>query len=113
LLIVLACAAAGSPLLRDYPGLAKASRIQRAQLLDLRVKLEAESIRNVIALRLRRRVQIPETAVDDAWMIATWGLQGWLDLEYPKLGLMAAPDPRARMSRIYREVVVRRKLPDD
>lgn len=78
-----AAALAGSPLVRSYPQLAEATRVQDELLVGLGRTIASADRREEIDVDLRRRIEVGARALDDVWMIAPWGLAAWLELEYP------------------------------
>jgi len=76
----------GSAIRTDYPELRRATRVH-AQLLDtFHERIAAASPDEVVRAALPEGVPVEARAVDDLWLIAPWGLQAWLELEYPDRG---------------------------
>jgi len=76
-------ALSGSSMLRPYPELARASRIHGQLLEALAQRIASAEEHEVIELEVQRRVHVDSRAVDGFWILSPWGLQAWLDMEYP------------------------------
>jgi 4-amino-4-deoxy-L-arabinose transferase-like glycosyltransferase len=73
----------GSAIGTDYPELQIAAR-SHTQLLDaFDERFANSSASEQIHAALPDRIPVKSRAVDDFWVIAPWGLQAWLELEYP------------------------------
>ncbi len=83
-LVVCLLALRGSPAVRRYPEMARASRIQRQLLSALALRIESSSPHDYIDVKLPRNVPVTSIGVDSFWMISHWGLQAWLELSLPE-----------------------------
>ena len=77
----------GSPAWRDYSWLAEASRILHEELAALASELEKDPPEGPRRFSVQRQVVIRDRGVDNAWMLAPWSVQSWVDLAFPDLRL--------------------------
>ena len=83
LLLVIPPALSGSALLRTYPGMDRASRAQRQTLVALELAIPVAREGELLRVDLRRSIPVESRIVDSFWLMAHWGLQGWLDMNFP------------------------------
>jgi hypothetical protein len=105
-------ALAGTPLLRDHPSLAQASRAQTEELAALEARLGAlaPGARRE-RVRVRKQFGSRDRVVDHAWMLSPWGLQAWLELVFPDRRFEVELDTLRRPERTHWNLVVVEQAP--
>ncbi|MBN2561208.1 MAG: hypothetical protein JXQ75_09790 [Phycisphaerae bacterium] len=83
ILLVMICALWSSPLLTSYSEFRVATQIQSGVLAGLEKKLKAANVGDRVEHQIHTRVKVSSRLVDDAWMLESWSIPSWLEMEFP------------------------------